>query len=422
MTERLGSARVEELTNPAIRSDAAAALARELGAESLLIFVSDVESGAVLPAPGFPQTMPDGRRWRQFLAECMRLGRGSDSLPTPPSGAIQPVMAFARGDTVLALIGGHPRQLEAGSVQEVLPLLGAALRNERSAQAAFARAALASSTADQARAMMAALDGTRRELQRALAEVQRVRCDLEGALALRDDFVSVASHELRNPIGALQLQIRALLIAATTRREAASREWIEERLQGAGRQVGRLVKLVDSLLDVSRMTAIRIGLELADTDLAAVTREAVERLQETVDVPIAVRGPDSLVGRWDQFRLDQVVTNLVSNALKYGQSKPVSVELERRGDTAWLRIADRGIGIPAESQKRVFERFERAVSGREFAGLGLGLWISREIVEALGGGISVESTPGSGSTFTVTLPIEGPVASGDGQAGSPTNA
>ncbi|MCA1581543.1 MAG: HAMP domain-containing histidine kinase [Acidobacteria bacterium] len=416
MTERLGSARIEELTNPAIRSDAAAALARELGVESLLIFVSDVESGALLPAPGFPQTMPDGRRWREFLAECMRSVRASASLPTPPTGAIQSVLGLARGNAVLALIGGSPRQSDAESLLEVLPLLGAALRNERTAQAAFARAALASSTAEQARAMTAALDGTRRELQHALAEVQRVRSDLEGALALRDDFVSVASHELRNPIGALQLQIRALLIAVNTPREVATREWIEERLQGAGRQVARLVKLVDSLLDVSRMTAMRISLELEDTDIAAVTREAVERLQEAAEVPIAVRAPDSLVGRWDRFRLDQVVTNLVSNALKYGQNKPVSVDLERRGDVARLRVEDRGIGIPAESQKRVFERFERAVSGRDFAGLGLGLWISREIVEALGGGISVESAPGSGSAFTVTLPIEGPAAGGDAPA------
>jgi len=115
---------------------------------------------------------------------------------------------------------------------------------------------------------------------------------------------------------------------------------------------------------------------------------------------------ESVEGVWDRVRLEQVITNLIGNALKYGKGKPVELETARDGSSAILRVIDNGIGIEAEDQKKIFERFERARGTREYGGFGLGLWISRSIVEAMGGQISVQSTPRKGSTFTVTLPLQ----------------
>ena len=117
--------------------------------------------------------------------------------------------------------------------------------------------------------------------------------------------------------------------------------------------------------------------------------------------------PGTLVGRWDTQRLEQVVINLLTNALKYGAGKPVHLRLAAEGERARLSVRDEGIGIAAEDQGRIFERFERAVSDRHFGGLGLGLYICRQIVDALGGTIAVRSTPGEGSTFEVVLPLDG---------------
>ena len=142
--------------------------------------------------------------------------------------------------------------------------------------------------------------------------------------------------------------------------------------------------------------------------LDAVVREVMDRFADLAaesQCPIVLR-LDPVEGIWDRVRLEQVITNLVGNAIKYGKGKPVEVEAVQDGSSAVLRVVDHGIGIAAEDQKRIFERFERARGTREYGGFGLGLWISRSIVEAIGGRISVRSTPGEGSTFTVTVPLE----------------
>jgi len=129
-------------------------------------------------------------------------------------------------------------------------------------------------------------------------------------------------------------------------------------------------------------------------------------------VTIDIDAPAQLFGSWDRSRLDQVVTNLVTNAIKYGQGKPVTISVGVEADrSAVLRVADRGIGVPAEAQTRIFQRFERATPSTDYGGIGLGLWIAREIVEASGGRIDLSSEPGMGSTFTVVLPIAAPQGS-----------
>lgn len=244
----------------------------------------------------------------------------------------------------------------------------------------------------------------------ALQERERLLEELRQAVAARDEFLSVASHELNTPLTPLQLQLDTLLRGA--RRKELSLDPVRtlERLELAARQVDRLTTRVASLLDVSRITSNTLRLDLEDVDLAEVTREVVARFADdlavahcelTVDIPLAA------TGRWDRLRLDQVATNLLSNALKYGAGAPVSVTVTP-GPLARLVVRDHGMGIAPEDQARIFERFERAVPARHYGGLGLGLWITRRITEALGGTVSVESRPGEGSTFTVQLPAEAP--------------
>jgi signal transduction histidine kinase len=233
----------------------------------------------------------------------------------------------------------------------------------------------------------------------------------ERAIKARDEFISIASHELRTPIASLTL------VAANLRRRqeqgdpGADPEVLMRYLGSLQRQTSRLTALVENLLDVSRISSGRMHFDLREVDLAEVVREVVGRFEaELRDTPakLNVIAPAAVVGRWDETRLDQVVTNLVSNAVKYGERQPIDVSVRSSGTDAILAVTDHGPGIAAEDQARLFGRFERGASAIGRGGFGLGLWIVREIVTALDGKVGVESAPGRGATFTVVLPRAGP--------------
>ncbi|WP_242346599.1 CHASE domain-containing sensor histidine kinase [Anaeromyxobacter terrae] len=236
----------------------------------------------------------------------------------------------------------------------------------------------------------------------AAVDTSRLYAAAQAAVRERDEFLSIASHELRTPLTSLALQSESL-------RAKASRLQLDDVARKAEvirRNVDRLARLVASLLDLSRITAGRLELELEPFDLAELAREVVARFEDEArraGCTLELVAPEPVPGSWDRLRLDQVLTNLVSNAIKYGPNQPVEVRVEGNGDRAVLVVRDRGIGISPEDQARIFERFERAVSKRSYGGFGLGLWIVREIVESLGGTVRVESAPGSGATFTVEL-------------------
>jgi K+-sensing histidine kinase KdpD len=232
------------------------------------------------------------------------------------------------------------------------------------------------------------------------AEVRR-------AVRLRDDFLSVAGHELRTPLTALQLHLQGLM-RAFRRAEPLPREQLEDRLEKATRNVMRLSRLVSELLDVSRIATGRMVMHKEPVDLVQLAAEVVDRFSDDPQrghSSITVEQSGSTLGHWDRLRLDQVLTKLVGNACKYGAGGPVTVAVTGLGDgRVRVAVRDRGIGIRPEIQTRVFDRFERGVSDRHYGGLGLGLWIARQIVEAHDGTIALDSQPGVGTTVTIELP------------------
>lgn len=244
--------------------------------------------------------------------------------------------------------------------------------------------------------------------RRAGAAIENARLvrQAQEAVGIRDQFLAVASHELKTPLTALLLVIEG--VERSLERTPTAPPLMRRKIEVLGRQARRLDQLVTNLLDVSRIEAGRLHVTLEEVDLGAVIRDVVERHEQdaaTAGCALEVAVDGAITGAWDHSRVDQVVSNLLSNAIKYGAGKPVSVVAEADGDIARLSVADHGIGIAPRDQERVFQRFERAVQ-KEFAGIGLGLWIAREIVTRLGGSIRVESQLGQGARFTVELPRE----------------
>jgi signal transduction histidine kinase len=230
----------------------------------------------------------------------------------------------------------------------------------------------------------------------------RLLRDATLAAQAREDFLHVASHELRSPLATLRLTIDLL-----TRDLAKGGGAAQARLRAIARQASRLARLSDTLLDVSRITAGRLELAPEEGDLAALARDVAARLAADAPVPeVVIEAPTPVRCVFDAGRMDQVVSNLLSNAIKYGAGRPIRLAVLREGAFARLEVEDRGIGIAPELQDRIFGRFERAVSGREYPGLGLGLWIVRRLVEAHGGTIRLRSAPREGATFTVELPAD----------------
>ncbi len=248
-----------------------------------------------------------------------------------------------------------------------------------------------------------------RELQRLLRQEQEARAAAEQAVGLRDEFLSVASHELRSPLTSLQLGVQSLLHMVTTAAsDELDTEVLRRPLEVASRQADRMARLVNDLLDISRLQAGRFAVEPAPMDLTLLTQQVLERFEPQLsraDCPLSFARREPLNGRWDRSRLDQCLTNLMSNAIKYGAGAPVEVRLEALPHAARLSVKDGGIGVPAERQEEIFSRFGRAVTARDYPGLGLGLFIVRRIVAAHGGKVSVESTEGQGATFVMELPL-----------------
>ncbi|MGK3962480.1 AAA family ATPase [Sorangium sp. So ce118] len=230
------------------------------------------------------------------------------------------------------------------------------------------------------------------------------------AIRARDEFLTVATHELNTPMTSLTLSLEAIARALQPGR-AWEPQAIGRQVDRALRQAARLTRLNDELLDVSRIHAHRLSLEVAEVDLGAVVRDVLARFRgdlERARCSVSLRDSGRIVGLWDRARIDQIVTNLLANAMKFGAGKPVEIVVSEEAGTARLSVRDHGIGIDPARQEQIFERFGRAVSEWHYGGLGLGLYISRRIVDAHGGSIRVRSALGAGATFLIELPCAGP--------------
>lgn len=229
--------------------------------------------------------------------------------------------------------------------------------------------------------------------------------ELRDAVESRDEFFSVATHELKDPLFSLQLSIQLLRHAAE--RQGPVPTHVLQHLDVSERQVMRLGRLIDNMLDFARIANGRFGLDLESLDLCDLAHQMVGRFQGQAissGTPLVAEPCPPVVGRFDRLKLEQVLANLLSNAIKYGAGRPVAVRVRPEGDWAVVEVQDDGAGIAPEDQARIFERFERASEGHKRASLGLGLYIVRSMVEAHGGSVEVRSEAGKGATFTVRIP------------------
>jgi signal transduction histidine kinase len=232
----------------------------------------------------------------------------------------------------------------------------------------------------------------------------RLYRDAQAALRAREDFLTVAAHEVRTPLTSLRLRLAAAQRSLRHADVPLDRHTLEAAVATAVRQTDRLSRLTDLLLEATSETR----LVEREVDLVEVARDTAARLSEdarNAGCRIELRAPARVIGSWDATRLHHALTNLLLNAIKFGSNAPIEIDVRADADTAELTVVDHGMGIAEDKQRIVFERFGRGVSTRHYGGLGLGLYVARRIVERHGGSLTVQSNPGAGARFTVTLPL-----------------
>lgn len=267
---------------------------------------------------------------------------------------------------------------------------------------------------NETRRQVEALEKSRQEQEVLLRELQVTQGELQNAVRMRDDFMSMVAHELRTPLNTLFLeaQLRKMQLdrGNTAVFDAA---YLQKMVARDQRQIQAMVRLIDDMLDVSRIRSNRLSIRPSQVDLQALLARVVGNLSNQASAAgstITLEPGEPATGTWDEFRIEQVVINLLTNALRYGKGKPVTVSSVGVPGGVRIQVRDEGMGISGEDQKRIFEQFERANGNDGTGGLGLGLFITRQLVEAHGGKIGVESREGEGATFMVTLPFTTPEA------------
>jgi signal transduction histidine kinase len=255
-----------------------------------------------------------------------------------------------------------------------------------------------------------ALEQARREQEALLQQLQSTQSELEQAVRMRDDFMSIVAHEVRTPLNGLILetQLRKMHLARDNA-SAFTLDKMHAMVDRDERQIKSLIRLIEDMLDVSRIRTGKLSIRPNRFDLVQLVSNLLQNFAQQIDAAeteVSFTGPEPVEGHWDEFRIEQVVSNLITNALRYGGRSPVKVRVYREGDEARIEVEDNGIGISAENQKRIFQQFERVSAKTVVAGLGLGLFISEQIVAAHGGSIVVESEINEGALFRVCLPIE----------------
>lgn len=249
-----------------------------------------------------------------------------------------------------------------------------------------------------------------KQYKKQLEKEEQKRKEAEDAIKARDEFLAIASHELKTPLTTITLRLQSTLDSILNQTLANfSGEKMVSSLNGAHEQTRRLQLLIKDLLDFSLITRGKLNLQLKNGDLNEIVKSTIERFEgqlELAGCSLKLETSEKIMGLWDQIRIEQAISNLITNAIKYGEGSPIEVKVEKSHKTARITVLDNGIGIDPKLQKTIFERFQRATKDEKFQGLGVGLFIVKQIVDAHGGKVAVKSKLGKGSQFIIELPIK----------------
>ncbi|WP_415764092.1 hybrid sensor histidine kinase/response regulator [Pseudomonas sp. ZB1P45] len=253
------------------------------------------------------------------------------------------------------------------------------------------------------------LEQSRREQETLLKQLQSTQLELEQSVRMRDDFMSIVAHEVRTPLNGLILETQLRKMHLDRDNAAAfTLDKMHAMVDRDERQIKSLIRLIEDMLDVSRIRTGKLSIRPTRFDLSTLVRGLLQNFAPQIDAAessVTFEAEQPVVGNWDEFRVEQVISNLLTNALRYGAKSPITVKVYSESGQACVEVRDLGIGISEENQRRIFQQFERVTAKHAVAGLGLGLFISEQIVAAHGGSITVESRIGEGALFRVCLPL-----------------
>ena len=418
---------LSNLTHPIKRPAAVEIISSHLHIDSFVIFVNDPDTGELLAAPGFPQTFPQGRLWRQLLDQCVQVDNVRSELPWPGRDLLKPVLGLKCGEEgVIVLVGGEPELGQIEQARAILPAIAAALKGESLSRLKAAQANLAEVLAKQSSTLAHSLDFARQGLQKQLEERQRVEVELRKAreelqhhaanleerVAERtakltetvgelEAFSYSIAHDMRSPLRAMQGYANFLI------EEHGSNLGNEalHALRKISHSAIRLDRLIQDVLNYTRLVRGDITLQSINID---------KLFREILDTYGAWHPPSAMVTIEENLPsvvaneafLTQCVTNLVGNAVKFvakGQMAKVKIFAECTGDNVIIKFQDNGIGIEEKNYERIFRMFERAHHATDYEGTGIGLAIVHKATERMGGRVGVESNLGAGSTFWIEL-------------------
>ena len=391
-----------QLARTDTRATVACEIAKELGSEEMLLFLPDPEVAALLPAPGFPQTIRRGSEWRPFLMKCFDEGTHVGTMPSAARVVDLPAWAYRiEPGAVLVLLGGSPDQDAVREILPLFPLLATMATTEREVRMLGAKAQMAEAAAAQSAVLAQALQRSRDQLREALADAK------EANLA-KANFLAMMSHELRTPLNAIGGYAGLLEEGVMGPLAPRQREYLE-RIK---RSQKHLSALINDVLNFAKAESGTIAYNMEALVLGEVLSGVVpmiEPMASARETEYECESPSNDIVVWaDRDKVVQVVLNLLTNAVKYTPpGGRVTLRVESTEKIACIAVADSGPGIPREQQSSIFEPFVQLE--RSFAqardGVGLGLAISRELARGMKGDVTVESEPGHGSTFILSLPL-----------------
>ncbi|MDI1228590.1 MAG: ATP-binding protein [bacterium] len=403
-----------ELADPALRGKAAVRVAALYGSDSIILFIKDDAIGLPLPPSGFPQTLPDGKRWQKFLKQCIENGTAQEVLPVPGLPAAQSVIGIGgEKGTVIAFIGGALADDAYTDIPAILPVLDLALKGEQVARIAEANAQLAVERIAVAHRLAESLDKARLDLAKILIKSRAAQQELKMADQRKNEFLALLAHELRNPLAPIGNALELLRLGID---KPAMVQKVQEIMQT---QFMQMVRLIDDLMDVSRISTGKILLKkevlnLSDVLLSAIdaAKPQLEANGHRLDVHLPHAHSDLLA---DPTRLNQVFINILNNAAKFTpKGGQVTVTVTPSVSHVDVSVTDTGKGVPKEIASKIFTMFAQGDDNvsRTTGGLGIGLGLAKNLVELHGGTISVVSEgTDKGSTFTVRLPLHTGAAS-----------